>query len=160
MGGHAISFQIKPWVAFRLPHLLIELFYISMPVVRTDSRSSVGVRSRDYQFSRMGNLPHFLTNAAPLGALGARELRCQRRAFPCSSICPVIFCACNLSAISWVFLTCVGVTKRQWTYSWHRKMKSLIDSSFTAWRGIRHFTSMGILRLQPQNHLVWGFICY
>ena len=28
----------------------------------------------------MGNLPHFLTHTAPLGALGARELRCQIRA--------------------------------------------------------------------------------
>ena len=34
-----ISFQIKPSVAFGLPHLLIELFYIGMPVVRTDGRS-------------------------------------------------------------------------------------------------------------------------
>ena len=51
-GGNAISFQIKPSVAFQLPYLLIELFYIGMPVVRTDSRvigQSVGVRSRDYQ---------------------------------------------------------------------------------------------------------------
>ena len=51
-GGHSISFQIKPWVAFRLPYLLIELFYIGIPVVRTDSRTvgwSAGVRSRDYQ---------------------------------------------------------------------------------------------------------------
>ena len=32
------------WVAY----LLIDLFYIGMPVVRTDGRS-VGVRSRDYQ---------------------------------------------------------------------------------------------------------------
>ena len=40
-----------------LSYLLIELFYIGMPVVRTDGRSgvcrsvgrSVGVRSRDYQ---------------------------------------------------------------------------------------------------------------
>ena len=47
-GGHAISFQIKPWVAFGLLNLLIELFYIGIPVVRTDGRS-VGVRSRDYQ---------------------------------------------------------------------------------------------------------------
>ena len=30
-----------------LPYLLIQLFYIGMPVVRTDGRS--GVRSRDYQ---------------------------------------------------------------------------------------------------------------
>ena len=43
-----ISFQIKPLVAFVLPYLLIELFHIGMPVVRTDSRS-LGVRSRDYQ---------------------------------------------------------------------------------------------------------------
>ena len=47
-GGHVISLQIKPWVAFGLPYLLIELFYIGMPVVRTDGRA-VGVRSRDYQ---------------------------------------------------------------------------------------------------------------
>ena len=49
-GGNAIFFQIKPSVAFQLPYLLIELFYIGMPVVRTDSRvigRSVGVRSRD-----------------------------------------------------------------------------------------------------------------
>ena len=38
-GGHVISFQIKPWVAFGLPYLLIELFYIGMPVVRTDRRA-------------------------------------------------------------------------------------------------------------------------
>ena len=47
-GGHVISFQIKPSVAFGLPYLLIELFYIGMPVVRTDGRA-VGVWSRDYQ---------------------------------------------------------------------------------------------------------------
>ena len=50
-------------VAFRLPYLLIELFYIGMPVVRADSRSvgrSVGVRSRDFQIFSMGSLPHFL----------------------------------------------------------------------------------------------------
>ena len=46
--GRVISFQIKPRVAFGLPYLLIELFYICMPVVRTDGRS-LGLRSRDYQ---------------------------------------------------------------------------------------------------------------
>ena len=93
----------------------------------------------------------------------ARESSAVKDAHKCVSELEYLsscFCACNLSAISWVFLACVGVTKRHWTYSWHRKMKPLIDSSFTAWRGIRHFTSMGILRLQPQNHLVWDFICY
>ena len=34
-----ISFQTKPWVAFVFPYLLIELFYIGMPVVRTDGRT-------------------------------------------------------------------------------------------------------------------------
>ena len=50
-GGHAIYFQIKPWVAFELLYLSIELFYIGMPVVRMDGRSRgrAGVRSRDYQ---------------------------------------------------------------------------------------------------------------
>ena len=38
-GGHVISFQIKPWVALGFPYLLIELFYIGMPVVRTVGRS-------------------------------------------------------------------------------------------------------------------------
>ena len=51
-GGHSISFQIKPWVAFRLPYLLIELFYISIPVVQTDSRA-VGRFTVTW-------LPHFL----------------------------------------------------------------------------------------------------
>ena len=37
--GHLISFQIKPWMAFGLPYLLIELFYIGMPVVRTNGRA-------------------------------------------------------------------------------------------------------------------------
>ena len=36
LGSHAISFQTEPWVAFWLPYLLIELFYIGMPVVQTD----------------------------------------------------------------------------------------------------------------------------
>ena len=37
-----------PRVAFGLPYLLIELFYIGLPVVRTVGRSG-GVLSRDYQ---------------------------------------------------------------------------------------------------------------
>ena len=34
-----ISLQIKPWVAFGFPYLLIEIFYIGIPVVRTDGRT-------------------------------------------------------------------------------------------------------------------------
>ena len=63
-GGHVISFQIRPWVAFGLPYLLIGLFYIGMPLVRTDGRA-VGVRSRDYQIFSDGRLPHFLSYGAP-----------------------------------------------------------------------------------------------
>ena len=76
-GGHANSFQIKPWVAFWLPYPLIELFYIGMPVVQTDGRA--GGRSVYghvvTKFSRMGSLPNFFTHGAPPRALRARELR-------------------------------------------------------------------------------------
>ena len=65
-GGHSISFQIKPRVAFRLPYLLIDLFFIGIPVLRTDSRAFGRSGGRPVyghvitKFSRMGNLPHFL----------------------------------------------------------------------------------------------------
>ena len=62
-----ISFQIKPWLAFWLPYLLIELFYIGMPVVRTDGRSLA--RSvyghMIAKFSQRGRLPHFLSYGSP-----------------------------------------------------------------------------------------------
>ena len=66
-GSHVISFQIKPWVAFGLPYLLIELFCIGMPVVRTDGRSLArSVYGHVItKFSRMGRLPHFLSYGAP-----------------------------------------------------------------------------------------------
>ena len=63
-GGRVISFQIKPWVAFGLPYLLIEFFYIGMPVVRTVARSVYGHVIT--KFSRMGRLPHFLSYGALL----------------------------------------------------------------------------------------------
>ena len=59
-GGHAISFQIKPWVAFGLPYLLIELFYIGMPVVRTDGRAGGRCAVRDYQIFSYGEFTTFL----------------------------------------------------------------------------------------------------
>ena len=41
-GGYAISrHNNQPQVAFVLPYLLIELFYIGMPVVRADGRRTV-----------------------------------------------------------------------------------------------------------------------
>ena len=66
-----ISFQIKPRVAFGLPYLLIELFYIGMPVMRTDGRAvgrSVGRSVYGHvitKCSRTGRLPHFLSYGAP-----------------------------------------------------------------------------------------------
>ena len=51
-GGHVISFEIKPWVAFGLPYLWFEFFYIGIPVVQPDGSllaRSLGVRSHDYQ---------------------------------------------------------------------------------------------------------------
>ena len=69
-GGHAISFQIKPWVVFQLPYLLIELFYIGIPVVRMlgwSAGRSVSVRSRDYQIFSDGQFTTFSSRArAPL----------------------------------------------------------------------------------------------
>ena len=62
-----ISFQIKPRVAFGLLYLLIELFYIGIPVVGTDGRS-VGRAMYGHvitKFSRIGRLPHFLSYEAP-----------------------------------------------------------------------------------------------
>ena len=66
-----------PPVTFGLPYLLIELFYIGKPVVRTDSLSggrSVGVRSRAITtFSRMGRLLHFRTHGAPLDSFAGES---------------------------------------------------------------------------------------
>ena len=59
---------------FGLPYLLIELFYIRMPVVRTDSLSG-GWSVYGHvitKFSRMGRLLHFPTHGAPLARF-ARE---------------------------------------------------------------------------------------
>ena len=69
-GGHVTSFQIKPWVAFGLPYLLIvyELFYNGMPVVQTDGRTLArSVYGHVItKFSGMGRLPHFLSYGALL----------------------------------------------------------------------------------------------
>ena len=56
-----------------LPYLLIELFYIGMPIVRTDSGRAYGYATT--KISQMGRLRHFLTYRATLEramrALGA-----------------------------------------------------------------------------------------
>ena len=54
-----------------------KLFYIGMPVVRTDGQA-VGRSVYGHvitKFSRIGSLPHFFTHGAPLRALRARERR-------------------------------------------------------------------------------------
>ena len=56
---------------------VVELFYIGMPVVRTNGRAG-GRSVYDHvitKFSRMGSLSHFLTHGAPLRSIRARELR-------------------------------------------------------------------------------------
>ena len=78
---HAISFQIKPWVAFGLPYLLIELFYIGMPVVRTDGRAGGRAGGR----CTVTWLPNFLgwvTIFLPM------VLRCARLARETSALTP------------------------------------------------------------------------
>ena len=60
LGGDVISFQIKPWVAFGLPYLLIELFYIGMPVVRTDGWAGGRSVGRSVSRCTVTWLPNFL----------------------------------------------------------------------------------------------------
>ena len=67
--GHVISFQTKPWVAFGLLYLWIELFYIGMPVVRTDCRRWSVYGHLITKFYRMGGLPHFLRYRGSVHAL-------------------------------------------------------------------------------------------
>ena len=52
-------------VAFGLPYLLIDFFYIGVPVVRKDGRSG-GVRSRDYQLAMGAMGLHTRARGAPL----------------------------------------------------------------------------------------------
>ena len=63
-------------VAFGLPYLLIELFDIGIPVVRTDGRA-VGRSVYGYVITKFSRMVYhiFFTHGAPLRALRARELR-------------------------------------------------------------------------------------
>ena len=71
-GSHTVSFQIKPWVAFGLLYLLIELFYIGVPVGRMAGRMYGHVTMK---ISRMHCFPNFFTRGAPLHASCGKELR-------------------------------------------------------------------------------------
>ena len=112
-GGHVISFQIKPWVAFRLPvgwllgYLLIELFYIGMPVVRTVARSlALSVyRHVITKFSRMGRLPHFLSYGAPRAELSHKFLKNKLE-----------------PAIIWKPVTCQRITSKKYSTSMGRHL--------------------------------------
>ena len=74
-GGHEVSFQIKPWVAFRLSQLLIELFYIGIPVVRTVSRS-VGRCTVTWLPNFLGWVVYYIF--LPMVLRSPRELRYYR----------------------------------------------------------------------------------
>ena len=54
-----------------LPYLLIELFYIGIPVLRMDGFSVYGHVIT--KFSRMGRLLHFLTHGAPLARFASES---------------------------------------------------------------------------------------
>ena len=66
-GGYAISRQNN--VELHLPYLLVELYYIGMPVVWVDGERAYG--HVIIKIPRMGRLPNFLTHGAPLRVLRA-----------------------------------------------------------------------------------------
>ena len=57
-----------PLVAFGLPYLLIELFYVGMPVVR------MGVRTVTRLTKILVCIPNFVTHGAPLKALLSQHI--------------------------------------------------------------------------------------
>ena len=68
-GGYGISRQNNLELKFELPYLLIELFYIGIPVVHTDGWAYGHVITN---FSQMGRLPHYLTWCSAARASRAR----------------------------------------------------------------------------------------
>ena len=76
-GGNAISFQIKPWVAFGLPYLACEQALLfgeakcSLAQIGELARRLAGGREYGHEttkISRMHRLPNFLAHGAPLRA--------------------------------------------------------------------------------------------
>ena len=105
-GGRAISFQIKPWAAFGLPYLLIDLFYIGVPVCGRTSGRAVG---RKYghvttKISRMHRLPNFLTHGA---------VRCTR--FACARA-PLLQINCQTSLLTYVHDFLLPTNNRKFSY--------------------------------------------
>ena len=105
-GGHEISFQIKPWVLFGLPYLLIELSYIGVPVCGRTGGWAVG---RTYghvttKISRMHSLPNFLTHGA---------LRCTRFA---RERAPLLQINCQTSLLTYVTDFLLPTSYRKFSY--------------------------------------------
>ena len=82
-----MRFPAKIIVAFGLPYMLIELFYIDTPVVRTDGLSGGRAVYGHVitKFSRTGRLLHFLTHGAPLACF-ARESSAKTRTYHTISV--------------------------------------------------------------------------
>ena len=90
-----------------MPYLLIELFHIGMPVVRTDGRAYGHVITK---FSRMGRLPHFPTHGAPLARFAPQSSAIINLALPITNYkFPLKF----LEQSSGVLSNCIFVNGKQ-----------------------------------------------
>ena len=94
-----------------MPYLLIELFYIGLPVVRTDGQA-VG---RTYghvitKFSRMGRLLNFLKHGAPLRARELRYEKLKRRKYDEYNFCIVEMNFLLLLSGFFYFVSCYKFT--------------------------------------------------
>ena len=81
-GGHAISFQIKPWVAFGLPYLHVDWVIWHWYAWVADGRSLGRAGGRctvTWLPNFLGRVVYhiFFTHGASLRAFRARELRCN-----------------------------------------------------------------------------------
>ena len=156
----------KPRVAFGMPYLFIELFYIGMPVVRTDVRL-VGRWVYGHvitKFPRMGSLPHFLTHGAPLRALRAREPRYyQFWSFVCSFLFIPAACGWEFHTVPYKrmsilsilrFLGLCAALNRMVRYQWQWSCMKLLSHFASvnrnrSWHSVIHDTIM-ILLLRHQ----------
>ena len=130
-----ISLQIKPWVTFGFPCLLIELFYIGMPVVRKDGRTVTWLPNFlvwvDYHISlAMGLRPRALFTWAGWSSANIQQcsiyiiiIRCkcfflfigrEPTTWPANNCLQIMVCSCAMpSNCVWlqiIFCTCVKET--------------------------------------------------